>query len=143
VTQYVVDASVALKWCLPAEHEEFVLQAEELLASYHRLETKLLVPDLFWIELANVLCQAVRKDKITMEQSTSAMSAMDDLGMHTIPSFDLLPQAMSLAVTHRRTVYDSLYVALAVQSRSEMITADERLANSLPGSLPVKWLGLF
>jgi predicted nucleic acid-binding protein len=33
-----------------------------------------------------------------------------------------------------------LYVALAVQSKSEMITADERLANAL-AKLPVKRLG--
>ena len=44
-------------------------------------------------------------------------------------------------MSHDRTVYDSLYVALAVQSKSVMITADERLANALAAKLPVKWLG--
>jgi predicted nucleic acid-binding protein len=39
-------------------------------------------------------------------------------------------------------VYDSLYVALAVQAKTELITADERLANSLAAHLPVKWLGI-
>ena len=38
-------------------------------------------------------------------------------------------------------MYDCLYVALAVQSKTEWITADERLANALAARLPVKWLG--
>jgi predicted nucleic acid-binding protein len=30
---------------------------------------------------------------------------------------------------------------LAIQSKTELITADERLANALAAHLPVKWLG--
>ena len=141
MTRFVVDASVAVKWCLPAEQEDFVLQAEELLASYRRNEIRFLVPDLFWVELANALWKAVRRGKISAEMAISAMSLVRDLGIPIIPSFDLLPQALSLALSHNRTVYDSLYVALAVQSKSEMITADERLANALAAHMPVKWLG--
>ena len=32
-------------------------------------------------------------------------------------------------------------VALAVESRAQLITADEKLANALAAHLPVKWLG--
>lgn len=40
-----------------------------------------------------------------------------------------------------RSVYDSLDVALAVRMKSQLITADEGLANALAAYLPVKWLG--
>ena len=40
-----------------------------------------------------------------------------------------------------RSVYDCLYIALAIRYDAEMITADERLANSVAARLPVKWLG--
>jgi len=38
-------------------------------------------------------------------------------------------------------VYDALYVALALDSKSQLVTADARLANALAAHLPVKWLG--
>ena len=69
------------------------------------------------------------------------MSFLRDLGIATLPSLDIVPQALDLAITHGRTAYDSLYVALAMQSKSSLITADERLANALAARFPVKWLG--
>jgi predicted nucleic acid-binding protein len=65
------------------------------------------------------------------------------LEIPTIPSFDLVPQALQLATKHDRTVYDSLSVVLALQIKASLITADERLANALAAHLPVKWLGAF
>jgi predicted nucleic acid-binding protein len=143
VTTVVVDASVAVKWCLPSRREELVAEAEELLASSRRDEVRFLVPDLFWVELANALWKAVRRAEMSSDNAASAMSFMRDLGIATLPSLDLVPQALDLAISHSRTVYDSLYVALAIQSDSELITADERLANALAARFPVKWLGAF
>jgi predicted nucleic acid-binding protein len=141
VTGVVVDASVAVKWCLPTQREELVAEAEELLASLQREEIRFLVPDLFWVEVANVLWKSVRRNDISSDSAVSAMSFMRDLDIATIPSWDLVPQALNLAISHGRTVYDSLYVALAVQSKTNLITADERLANALAARFPVKWLG--
>jgi predicted nucleic acid-binding protein len=53
----------------------------------------------------------------------------------------LFSEALEIALTYDRNVYDCLYVALAVQSKAELVTADERLANALAAHLPVKWLG--
>jgi predicted nucleic acid-binding protein len=143
VTSVVVDASVAVKWCLPSVREELVAEAEELLASSRRDEIRFLVPDLFWVELANALWKAVRRGEFSADNAASAISFVRDLDIATLASVDLVPQALDLAVTYGRTVYDSLYVALAMQSETNFITADERLANALAARLPVKWLGAF
>jgi hypothetical protein len=54
-----------------------------------------------------------------------------------------LPEALPIAFNVGRSVYDCLYVAIAVQSETQFITADERLANALAARLPVKWRGAF
>lgn len=141
MTSVVVDASVAVKWCLPSVREELVAEAEELLESSRRDELRFLVPDLFWIEVANVLWKAVRRNEISSNNAAAAMSFLRDLGISTLPSIDVLPQALDLAITHGRAVDDSLYVALAMQCNSRLITADERLAHALAARFPVKWLG--
>lgn len=141
MTSVVVDASVAVKWCLPSVREELVAEAEELLESSRRDQVRFLVPDLFWVEVANALWKAVRRNEISPNNAAAAMSFLRDLDVATLPSIDIVPQALDLAISHGRTVYDSLYVALAVQSKSSLITADERLANALAARFPVKWLG--
>ena len=65
MTTVVVDASVAVKWCLPAEREALVPQAEALLASYRSEQIRLLVPDLFWLEVANALWKAACRREIS------------------------------------------------------------------------------
>lgn len=141
MTGIVVDASVAVKWCLPSVRQELAAEAEELLASSRREEVRFLVPDLFWIELANALWKALRRNEISSSHAASAMSFMRDLGIATLHSMDIVPLALDLATIRGRTVYDSVYVALAMQSQSNLITADERIADALAARFPVKWLG--
>ncbi len=49
--------------------------------------------------------------------------------------------ALSIALQYGRSLYDCLYVALAVRSNAELVNADEKLANALASRFPVKWLG--
>ena len=137
----VVDASVAAKWCLPGGEEPLQEAALLLLRRYVRGEIRFVVPDLFWAELGNLLWKAVRQGRCAKGTAEMALRSLQDRKLPTISSFDLLDLAFGIAVAFDRTVYDSLYVALAVESRAQLITADQRLANALAARLPVKWLG--
>jgi predicted nucleic acid-binding protein len=141
LTTFVLDASVAAKWCLPPAEESFVPQAQRLLESYSRGEIRFIVPDLFWAELGNVMWKAVRNGRLSPAKALLALGLVKDLAIPVFASADLLPEALRIALAHQRTVYDSQYVALAVQSAVQLITADDRLANALAAHLPVKWLG--
>jgi predicted nucleic acid-binding protein len=54
---------------------------------------------------------------------------------------NLVNPALSIALKHGRSLYDCLYIALALHSSAQLVTADEKLANALAGHFPIKWLG--
>ena len=141
MTPVVLDASVAAKWFLPAPGEPLASEALRLLRTYAAGDIALIVPDLFWAELANLLWKAIRQGRCTKANAEAALKSLRELNLPTASSVDLVELAFAIAVAFDRTVYDSLYVALAVQSQGQFVTADERLANALAARLPVKWLG--
>ena len=143
MTTFVVDASVAAKWMLPAKEELLRQEAYRLLDAYGAGEINLLVPDIFWAECGNIVWKAVRQKRFSRVEGELAITSMLRRSIPTISSASLLPEALPIAFQYGRSLYDCLYVALAVQSDRELITADERLANALAAYLPVKWLGAY
>jgi predicted nucleic acid-binding protein len=139
----VLDASVAIKWAMPSAGEPLTDEALRLLRRYVGGELEFIVPDVFWAELGNVLWKGTRQRRWRQDEAEAVAADMRARDFATVPSGVLLSEALRIAFAHDRAVYDCLYVALAVQSRSELITADERLANALAAHLPVKWLGAF
>lgn len=135
----VIDASTAAKWSL--KDETLLEEAVALLNRYDRREIHLIVPDLFWAEFGSLLWKAVRRGRCTRADAGVNMAAVKDLNLSTVPSEGLIELAFAIATTFDRTVYDSIYVALAVELRAQLVTADEKLANALAAHFPVKWLG--
>ena len=138
---FVLDASVALKWAIPSAHEPLTVDAVQLLRRYVGNEIDFIVPDMFWAELGNVLWNGAGRGRWNRSDAESGMADMAGRDFVTVPSVVLMPEALRIAFAYDRSVYDCLYVALAIQSKTEVITADERLANALAAHLPVKWLG--
>jgi predicted nucleic acid-binding protein len=141
VNSYVVDASVAAKWFLPPAGETLVPEALQLLDDFAAARLRICVPDLFWAELGNILWKAVRFRRMSRKAAEDAVRLAAELNVGTVPSLSFLSEALDIALTFERTVYDSIYVAQAFVSRMVLVTADERLANGLAAHLPVRWLG--
>jgi predicted nucleic acid-binding protein len=139
----VVDASVAAKWLLPAAGEGLLDQATRLAALHVKRELQLLAPELIEAELGNVLWKAVRRKRISRIEAGNSLRNFAALAIQVIPTSDLLDQALQIAVDCDRSFYDSLYIALALSTKTELITADERLVNALGSRFPVRWLGVF
>jgi predicted nucleic acid-binding protein len=141
VTTVVLDASVAVKWLLPADTEPLHTESMDLLRRFQRVEIGLVVPEFFWIEISNVLWKRTRSSTVTKSTAQSLYRDMQTKGLKTIWSTRLIPAAFEIAATYERSVYDSLYIALAKDMETFLITADEKLANAVAAYLPVKWLG--
>lgn len=143
MTAFVLDASVAIKWSAPASGENLVPEAFQLLDRYSANEIDFIVPDIFWAEIGNILWKGVRQRRWSSDSAEIAALEIRGRAFTTAPSADLFIEATQMALAYNRTVYDCLYIALAVRSSTDFITADERLANALAAYLPVKWLGAF
>ena len=139
----VLDASVAIKWAIPSAREPLTDESVRLLKRYVDNEVEFIVPDVFWAEVGNVLWKGTRQRRWRQDEAEAIAADMKARDFATVSSLILLPEALKIAFAHDRAVYDCLYVALAVQSKTDLITADERLANALAAHLPVKWLGAF
>jgi predicted nucleic acid-binding protein len=139
----VVDASVAAKWVSPAIVEPLADRAHRFLRAYAEGSLQVLVPDLFWLEIGSFLWKAAKRGEITAVLAQHGLRAMLNRDFPTVPSRTVLTEAFKIAADFGRTIYDSTYVALAVASGTELITADERLVNALGSRFPVRWLGGF
>jgi predicted nucleic acid-binding protein len=54
--------------------------------------------------------------------------------MQVYESQPLIPTALEIALSTDRTVYDSLYLTLAILNQCLMVTADQKLLNGLANS---------
>lgn len=128
----VVDASVGIKLALSEEYSEQVarLFAESLL----KASGSILVPDLFFIECANVLWKVVRRGDYEQEKAEEDMAMLQTLRLKTASTRDLMQRALTIACQYGITAYDACYVALSDITGTPLLTADNRLAHILTDS---------
>jgi len=124
VNRCVIDASVVTAALLQEKHAG---SARVVLTS----GAELLAPDLIIAEMGNVIWKRFTRGELDADESTLLLSDCLALPIALTPSIDLIEPALELATRTRRTVYDCLYMALALTSDCTFLTADERLVNSL------------
>lgn len=83
--RYVLDASVAAKWVLPANGEPLSKEAALLLAAHSAGEVRFLVPDLFWSEIASILRKAAKAGRISERSAVDAAEWLARVSMRTQP----------------------------------------------------------
>jgi predicted nucleic acid-binding protein len=124
VTRLVVDASVAIKWLVPEDHSLDAIavldQTDEVFA-----------PDLIWLEIGNALWKRVRRKLLTANEAGGLIRDFEALGVKIYPSKPLMDEALGIAITYDRTVYDSVYLALADEQGCRLVTADQKFHNAM------------
>ena len=121
---FVVDASVVLKWFVPEIHSD---RARRLLAATHQY----LSPDLLFPEVGNAIWKKVRRGELTAAAGQRLAVDISSIAVETVSTRGLMIDAHALAITTGLTVYDAMYLALAVRLKTEMITADDRLSRTV------------
>jgi len=135
----VVDTSVAVKWFFD---EPYSAQALKLLETFKEGAFRPLAPDLIYPEFANAIWKRVALDRLSPEDGAAVIATFLSMPFEITSSFPLLLPAYRLAVEHRRSVYDALFLALSLEAGANVVTADEPLYQAVRTHLPhVRWLG--
>lgn len=127
----VIDASVGIKLFVREQGTDIA----EIVFSGLTEEPpiQLYVPDLFYVECANILWKYVRRFNYASDVAQSDLSDLMQLNLDTVATENLLIVALGMAVEYSLSVYDACYVALASLLELPLLTADERLINKMLG----------
>ena len=127
MSAYVVDASVAAKWYSEEEHSDaarmILYRGDDLYA-----------PDFLMLEMDNVLCKWIRRGIIKEAEADRIRKNLSEIPIKTYPFERLQNSAYSIAKRSNRSIYDCLYISLAVLLETKMVTADKRLYKALAKS---------
>ncbi len=122
VPRYVVDTSVALKWFVEAGEKD-VARARELREAFVEGRCILRAPDLLPVELTNALKVGRR---LASSDVVDAVESIFGLGsfLESV-RWPTLRMAIDICSTCDAAIYDSYFLAMALESDSLLVTADE------------------
>ncbi len=124
--EYVVDASVILKWILGDERETDQEKAMQLLHAWVKGNVTISAPALWQFEVGNVL------GRVMPEEAPEKMGLIMGLNIRSI---ELTDQICRLCFDWMRTkgvtFYDASYLAVAYDIHAMLVTADERFVKKI------------
>ena len=128
--QCILDSSVGAKWIFEEDQQERALQ---LLHQIEKGRLKVVVPELFYLEMANIAWKRVWKKGGDLESVTESLDRILDLRLIKYPDHELADAAFENAVWLNVTAYDGAYLALAEIYVSPLVTADKKLLEACRG----------
>ena len=123
VTDFVLDASVAAAWCFADETTPESDALRESLA-----ERRAVVPALWHAETTNLLLMAERRRRIEPGRCEELLELLASLPIETQDESDRIRgPVLRLARAHRLSVYDAVYLDLAMGGGVALATRDVAL----------------
>jgi predicted nucleic acid-binding protein len=131
----VLDASFAVAWVASEVEDSAVIRefSDRLSAGTAQPHA----PELFVAEAANALWKSVRRGLRTLEDGVEMFGNIMEAPIELHRHRDLATAALDLALRRGISVYDALYVALALREVLPLFTADKRLAGAVEDLLEV------
>ena len=121
---FVLDCSVTMAWIFHDEATEATDRLREAL-----LDTRAFVPALWPIETANVLLAATRRGRVAQDEWPGIRAHLDALPIEVdqVSASRTWSAALDLANAHALSVYDAMYLELAVRMQMPLATLDRAL----------------
>jgi predicted nucleic acid-binding protein len=127
VSDFIVDASVAMKWFV-AETDSLV--ADELSASNHRL----FAPRLIMTEVANALGRKAIAGLISVAEACVYLRSLPQYLDGVLAVDELIEPALQNACAIRHPIYDLIYLEAARRLDAQLVTADYRFTTKIAGT---------
>ena len=137
----ILDASVGIKWFF---EEEMSQEARALLGQLEKNEIKVLVPDIFFSEVANTCWVRTKRKLSTAHEANDAFNRAELLPVEIHSDHELSGVALDNSLQFEISAYDGLYLALAEIYVSPFVTADRTLFDKCKGRFDfIEYLGDF
>ena len=122
---FVLDCSVAMAWVFPDEATESTGRLRDSL-----IDGRAFVPSLWPVEVASVLLAATRRGRLGAEEWPRVCASLEALPIEIDPvsMSRTWGAVLDLAVEHRLSAYDAMYLELALRMRLPLATLDRALA---------------
>ena len=126
----VIDASVAIAWYISRNdpHEAGIAQQ----AIHAVMSNGALVPHLWFVEIANALVTAERRQVSNAQASARFLADLDSLPITVDDQAPgrLQAEILKLGRSHQLTAYDATYLELALRKKTLLATFDRQLAEA-------------
>ena len=93
---------------------------------------QIIVPDSFFAELGNVVWQWIVFRQLPINIGLDVLHDAEELVTKVIPVTSVFDSALRLAVEKNHSLYDTVFVAAAVQEQVQVVTFDRKFANKFP-----------
>lgn len=125
---FILDSSVAVKWYLPEELRE---EALKLSARMGAGDVELLAPATIGPEVFNALFQQHRRGHLSLDEVRRFFASFDEAPISLFEVDPLTPRAAEISLETGAIIYDALFLALAEEANTVMVTADGKLSTAL------------
>lgn len=120
--EYVIDTSVTLKWFLQKEEADLE-KARDLKHAQVEGRCSLYAPIFILLEIANALVRGHRRNPDYVGEALDAVRELE-VDLEAMRESTLV-HAVHLASSYGVTVYDSYFLAMAIESGRVLVTADD------------------
>ena len=123
---FVLDASVSLNWCLDEDPTAAAKEAREQLS-----HSVAIVPPLWLLEMGNILAVSERRGRIKKGTAMTRLEALLELPIEVVVTrgnfAHFATEALSAALEHQISTYDTAYLMLALEKALPLATNDHGL----------------
>jgi predicted nucleic acid-binding protein len=126
-TTFIIDTSVAIQWYLQEIYQSEAQRFLDPVFDRH-------APDLLHAELGSVLLKKVRKREINVDECRTYLSQLSAVPLMSHEALPLRQVALEIGLQIGSSLYDGLFLALALLLGGRLVTADRKLYRKIQSS---------